>query len=134
MSFAAEKNLKALLRTMKPSLMEGTYAYVSIPKGQAIPPRLSPVMTFREPEGWSLLLEQKEAVTSGFAPSFLCRGLSLNIHSSLYAVGFLAVISERLAKASISINIASAYHRDYIFVPMDRAEDALKVLRQLALE
>ncbi|MDQ3263252.1 MAG: ACT domain-containing protein [Myxococcota bacterium] len=134
MSLSGEKNLRALLRSMRPALLEGTYAYVSVPKDQPIPARLSPVMSFREPEGWSLLLEQKEAVTSGLVATYLCRGISLNVHSSLYAVGFLAVIAERLAKATISINIASAYYRDYIFVPMDRAEDALQLLRKLAQE
>lgn len=129
-----EKSLQTLLRSMKPSLLEGTYAYVSIPKDKPVPARLSPIMTFREPEGWSLLLEQKEAILSGYPPTYLCRGISLNVHSSLFAVGFLAVIAERLARASISINIASAYYRDYIFVPQDRAEDALQILRKLAAE
>lgn len=134
MAITGEKSLRTLIRSMRPALLDGTWAYVSIPKDRPIPARLSPIMTFREPEGWSLLLEQKEAISSGYPAAFLCRGISLNLHSSLYAVGFLAAISERLAKAGISINIASAYYRDYIFVPTDRAEDALQILRKFATE
>lgn len=134
MAITGEKSLQTLLRSMRPVLLDGTYAYISVPKDKPIPAKLSPLMTFREPEGWSLLLEQKEAMTSGYVPQFLCRGISLNVHSSLYAVGFLAAIADRLAKASISINIASAYYRDYLFVPADRAEAALQLLKKLALE
>jgi len=49
-------------------------------------------------------------------------------------VGLLAAISERLARAGISINIISAYHRDYVFVPIARAEESLNLLRKMAAE
>jgi hypothetical protein len=91
-------------------------------------------MTYREPEGLTLLLDEADTAKSGLPHAFFCRGISLNVHSSLYAVGFLAVVSERLARASISINIVSAYHRDYIFVPESRATEAVEALRALALE
>lgn len=129
-----EENLQTLLRSMKPALLEGTFAYISIPNDRPIPQNLSPIMTFREPEGWSLLLEQGEASRSGYPATYVCKGISLGVHSSLFAVGFLAAISERLAKAALSINVVSAYYRDYLFVPPDRAEDALQILRQLAAE
>lgn len=134
MSISGEKNLQALIRSMQPGLLDGIYAFVTVPAGRAIPPGLSPLGTFKEPEGWSLILSEKEAALAGLPAAFFCRGISLNIHSSLYAVGFLAVIAERLAKAGMSINIVSAYFRDYIFVPTARAEEAVEILRKLTLE
>ncbi|MEW5740241.1 MAG: ACT domain-containing protein [Myxococcota bacterium] len=129
-----EKNLQQLLRTMQPSLLEGVYAFVTVANGKPTPPGLSPLMTYREPEGLTLLLDEKDLAKSGLPHAFFCRGISLNVNSSLYAVGFLAAVSERLARAAMSINIVSAFHRDYIFVPSARAEEALEVLRALAHE
>lgn len=129
-----EKNLQQLLRTMQPSLLEGTYAFVTVPHGKAAPPGLTPLMTYREPEGLTLLLDEQDLARSGLPHAFFCRGISLNVNSSLYAVGFLAAVSERLARAAMSINIVSAFHRDYIFVPAARADEALGVLRAQADE
>ncbi len=127
-----EKNLQTLLRSMQPSLLEGSWAYVTVPPGKPVPPGLNPLMSYREPEGLSLLLDEKDLATSGLRHAFFCRGISLNVNSSLYAVGFLAAVSEVLAKAAMSINIVSAFHRDYIFVPTARAEEAVELLKKLA--
>lgn len=129
-----EKNLQQLLKTMQPSLLDGTWAFVTVPNGKAMPPGLEPLMTYREPEGLTLLLDEADTAKSGLPHAFFCRGISLNVHSSLYAVGFLAAVSERLARAAMSINIVSAFHRDYIFVPASRADEAIEVLRALANE
>lgn len=47
-------------------------------------------------------------------------------------MGLLAAVSEVLAKAAMSINIVSAYHRDYIFVPSARADEAVGLIKKLA--
>lgn len=115
-------------------LMPETYAYVTVPNGRSIPDNLTPLATFKEPEGWSLLLTEREAISSALPHAFWCRGISLQIQPSLFAVGLLAAISDRLSRAGISINIVSAYHRDYIFVPTIRAEETLGILRRMASE
>lgn len=129
-----EKNLQQLLRTMQPTLLEGSYGFVTVAHGKPMPPGLHPLMTYREAEGLTLLLDENELARSGLSHAFFCRGISLNVNSSLYAVGFLAAVSERLARAAMSINIVSAFHRDYIFVPSSRAEEALQALKELAAE
>ncbi len=126
-----EKDLQTLLRTMQPSLIEGSWAFVTVPQGKPVPPGHHPLMTYREPEGLSLLLDEKDLAKSGLRHAFFCRGISLNVNSSLYAVGFLAAVSEVLAKAAMSINIVSAFHRDYIFVPTGRADEAVLLLKKL---
>ncbi len=82
----------------------------------------------KDPRGELLALQFKQARLADSA----CRGISLNLNSSLYAVGLLAAVSEVLAKAAMSINIVSAFHRDYIFVPASRAEEAVELLKKLA--
>ena len=51
--------------------------------------------------------------------------ISLEIHSSLEAVGLTGVISSRLAEKGISANIVAARLHDHLFVPWDRRELAL---------
>lgn len=128
------KDLRQLLTTMQPTLLEGSWAFVSIPHGKPVPPGLTPLSTCREPEGLSLLLSEADLAKSGLSHAFFCRGISLHVNSSLYAVGFLSAVSEVLARASMSINIVSAYHRDYIFVPAARADEAVTLLKKLATD
>ena len=132
MSTKGEKDLQTLLRTIAPTVLEGSWAFATVPKGKPVPAGLNPLMTYLEPEGTTLLLEEKDLAKSGLPHAFFCRGISLNVNPSLYAVGLLAAVSETLAKAAMSINIVSAYHRDYIFVPSARAEEAVGLLKKLA--
>ncbi len=60
--------------------------------------------------------------------------ITLNIHSSLDAVGFLAAITTRLAAAGMGVNPVSGYFHDHLFVPADRADEAMTVLEGLAAE
>ncbi|HEX2905757.1 MAG TPA: ACT domain-containing protein [Phototrophicaceae bacterium] len=46
-------------------------------------------------------------------------------------VGFMAVVSQALAKVGISILPVAAYSRDHLLVPADQVEVALKTLEQL---
>jgi uncharacterized protein len=47
-------------------------------------------------------------------------------------VGFLAAITARLATAGISVNAVSAFHHDHLFVPADRADDAMVLLQEMS--
>lgn len=83
-------------------------------------------------EGQFALIREDEGLTSIHPDN---RGqwarISLEIHSSLEAVGLTAVISSRLAEKGISANIVAARLHDHLFVPWDRREEALAVLRGL---
>ena len=57
--------------------------------------------------------------------------ITLSVHSSLEAVGFLAAITARLANAGISVNAVSAFHHDHLFVPEHRASEALRLLQDM---
>ena len=53
------------------------------------------------------------------------------MHSSLEAVGLTAAVAAALAEAGISANVVAAFHHDHVFVPAERAEEALDCLRRL---
>jgi hypothetical protein len=91
-------------------------------------------MVFREAEARSLILDEEAARDAGLHASFPCRMITLNVYSSLDAVGFLEAVTARLAVAGMSVNAVSAYYHDHLFVPADRAEEALAVLNGLAAE
>ena len=88
-------------------------------------------MRFREQEGWTLIVEETEALRAGLEGIFRCRLITLNVHSSLDAVGLLAAVTTRLAAAGISVNAVSAFHHDHLFVAPERAEEACGILRDL---
>jgi hypothetical protein len=58
--------------------------------------------------------------------------ITLNVHSALDAVGFLSAVMQALTAAGISSNAVSAFYHDHLFVPLNRAEEALQVLRELS--
>lgn len=131
---AAGRDLAALLRRMKPELQPGTFVFCTIPANERIPAALNPVLTFREQEGTTLIILREEAEAAGLRYSFTSRLITMTVHSALDAVGFLAAITARLAEAGISVNAVSAYHHDHLFVPADKADDAMAALRTMSGE
>ena len=128
-----ETDLKTLLRSMSASLEPGTYVFATLPVGE-VPAGLSPRMMFLEAEGTTLILLREQADAHGIAYEFPCRMITLNVHSALEAVGFIAHISSRLAEEGMGVNPVSAYFHDHLFVPEGREEQALEVLRKIAAE
>ena len=131
---AGETDLKTLLASMTPELLDDTYVFATLAPGVPRPEGLEPVMVFREREGTTLIVTEAAAKAAGLAASFRCRMITLNIHSSLEAVGFLAAITTRLAGAGMGVNPVSAFYHDHLFVPAERAEEAMGLLRQLVAE
>ncbi|TPL94174.1 ACT domain-containing protein [Mesorhizobium sp. B2-3-12] len=129
-----ETDLRTLLASMRPELLDGTYVFATLAPGVPQPEGLEPMMLFREREGMTLILTEEAARTMGLAASFRCRMITLNIHSSLDAVGFLAAITTRLAAAGMGVNPVSGFYHDHLFVPAERAEEAMGLLRELTAE
>ncbi|WP_315926499.1 ACT domain-containing protein [Mesorhizobium sp. SP-1A] len=129
---AGETKLEALLEGMQPDLASGIFVFATLPHGKAIPPGLDPVLVFREREGRTLVVLEDEAAAAGLAGTFRCRMITLAIHSSLEAVGFLAAITARLAEAGMGVNPVSGFYHDHLFVPAERAEEAFAILQDMA--
>lgn len=131
---SGETDLQKLLATMSPDLRPGTYVFATLPPGTQRPAGIDPTMTFRELEGETLILLEDEAKAAGIPFIFPSRMITLNVHSSLEAVGFIAAIATRLAAAGMGVNPVAGYFHDHLFVPADRAEDAMAILRSIASE
>jgi hypothetical protein len=127
-----ERNLAALLQNMKPAMHEGVFVFCSVPEDQEIPAALRPIHIFREREGTAFVVRREEAESAGLPYQFASRLITLTVHSSLEAIGFLAAITGRLAEAGISVNAVSAFYHDHLFVPEHRAGEALHHLLDMS--
>jgi uncharacterized protein len=129
---AGEPDLATLLCDMKPEMQPGIFVFCTIAEDAEIPATLKPLLTFREPEATTLVIRQDEAERIGLPYQFASRLITLTVHSSLEAVGFLAAITARLAEAGISVNAVSAFYHDHLFVPDHRADEALRLLQNMS--
>jgi hypothetical protein len=129
---SGERDLNTLLRSMKPEMQEGVFVFCTLGQGKAIPENLKPVHIFHEREGTAFVVRREEAEAAGLPWQFASRLITLTVHSSLEAVGFLAAVTAPLAEAGISVNAVSAFYHDHLFVPVERAEEALRILQKLA--
>ena len=125
----SETDLATLIRSMSPRLRPGVFVFVST---NALHEGVRPIMTFREAEGMTLIVPREQAAAAGLPAAFPSRMITLQIASSLEAVGFLAAITAELARAGIAVNPVSAFHHDHLFVPEARAEEAMAILRAMA--
>ncbi|MDX8531882.1 ACT domain-containing protein [Mesorhizobium sp. VK25A] len=131
---SGETDLQKLLASMTPRLHPEVYVFATLPAGAPLPEGPEPVMRFMECEGTTLILAESQAKAADLAGTFRCRMITLDIHSSLEAVGFLAAITTRLAGAGMGVNPVSAFYHDHLFVPAERSEEALAILRKLAAD
>ena len=122
-----EKDLATLCATIKPEMAQPVYVYCSFPDF-ALPTGLSAIFTFREIEGLTAVIDLQDANRYTLPHTFKSRLITLKVHSSLEAVGFLAVVSAHLARAGIPCNAIAGYYHDHILVPVARADEALTVL------
>jgi hypothetical protein len=83
-------------------------------------------------DGAFALIREDEGLTAIRAePHGEWARISLEVHSSLQAVGLTAALCSALSDADISANIVAALRHDHIFVPWERREEALRCIEAL---
>lgn len=128
---SGETNLQNLLKGLSAELIGDTFVFATVGEND-IPDGLVPRMTFREAEGVTLIITRSEAEAHGIAYEFPCRMITLNIHSALEAVGFIAHIATALAKEGMGVNPVAGFFHDHLFIPEGREEDAMEVLASIS--
>lgn len=129
---AGETDLKAILKTLSPLLLEPTYVFCTVPNASyGDYAETAPIASFQEHEGLTLVLTQASADSHGLAYEGLFSCISLQVHSSLEAVGLTAMVSGQLAAYNISANMIAGYYHDHLFVQSAQAEQALALLSNL---
>ena len=126
-----EADLKHLIASMRPRLDPEVYVWAT---ARHVPDDVQPVATLREDEGVTVVLTAAEAKLWGLEHTFPSARITLEVHSALDAVGLTAAFASALAEVGISANVIAGYHHDHIFVPIDRAADAMNALERLSEE
>ena len=128
-------SLATLLRTLHATFHPATFVFIVFAPGTSIPGTLQTHMTFQEVEGTTVVTTLTQAKDHDLCYDFECRMITLDVHSSLDAVGFLAAITSRLAlELKIGVNPVSGFYHDHLFVRAGTEHSVLMVLGQMAME
>jgi hypothetical protein len=129
----AEADLATLIRNLEPKTLPDTYVFCSLEDSDyGTLSHTKPLASFAEPEGLTLVLTRESADREGLAYEGTFRCISLQVHSSLEAVGLTAAVTGELAAHDISANVIAGYYHDHIFVPSHQAEPALRLLETIS--
>lgn len=125
--------IDVLLKEMKPVLDRTDYVFSTIKCFQIDDEiiALRPIATFLESEGMTVVVPISKAEKYNLSYDTIFNKITLEVHSSLEAVGLTAAISNELAAFNISANVVAGYYHDHIFIPKDKADLALETLEGL---
>ncbi|MCW1962616.1 ACT domain-containing protein [Chryseobacterium viscerum] len=126
-----EKDLAVLLQNMEPVLNTGEYVFGAVENLSEIPDIEKVLFFFREAEAVTIVLRREVADEWSITYSYIASWITLNIHSSLEAVGLTAAFANALKHENISCNVVAAYFHDHIFIAKEDAEKAMKTLNAL---
>ncbi len=126
----AVRNLTQLLCGLRPERRPGVWAYATCADENALV-RLKPVAIFRETEATTAIAREEDVRAAGLEPLFRCAWIELTVHSDLEAIGLTAAVASALTARGISCNVVAAAYHDHLFVPIERADDAMDALHAL---
>lgn len=124
-------DLDTLLKNLQPVLDSQEYVFCTVNGELKNYLVLNPLATFVETEGLTLVLTKIQAQSLGACTDSMFKRITLSVYSSLEAVGLTAAVASALAKEGISANVIAAYHHDHVFVPTDKANQAVQILTKL---
>ncbi len=125
------KDLEYLLQSAGPALDAEHYVFVCMSATYGDHAQWRPIASFAEDEGLTLVIREATADLQGLEYDGVFRRITLEVHSSLEAVGLTAKFAERLAMHNISANVFAGFYHDHIFVPAGDADRAMSALSSL---
>lgn len=128
-----ESDLNKLIKGLSPKLNDGEYVFTSI-KNTELLNTSEVICTFKEKEGFTLILERSRADQLGLRYNFIASWITLEVHSSLNAVGLTSLFTTELADNGISCNVIAGYYHDHIFVSTKDSLKTLGILKHLSLK
>ena len=130
---AGEKDLRKLLKNMSPVLRDGEYVFLTFAKARyGEQDELEPIAAFVESEGLTLVVPKTSAQNRKLDFDGVFKCITLQVHSSLDAVGLTAAFATTLTEHGISANVIAGFYHDHIFVATQDADQAMSALRKLA--
>lgn len=118
---------------MSPKLTDGEFVFVSIKgAGYGDHAGLEPIATVVEAEGLTVVISKDKADQGSLSYQATFKCITLEVHSSLDAVGLTAAFATKLGQCGISANVIAGYFHDHIFVQVERADEAVAALIELS--
>eukprot|EP00933_Yihiella_yeosuensis_P001519 TRINITY_DN102508_c0_g1_i1.p1 TRINITY_DN102508_c0_g1~~TRINITY_DN102508_c0_g1_i1.p1 ORF type:complete len:143 (+),score=20.87 TRINITY_DN102508_c0_g1_i1:123-551(+) len=135
MASSGETDLTTILKSLKPKLNEGDYIFATVKADDAVIeaiPRKDILCEFKELEGVTLVVKKEVADSNSIPYSYVAAWITLEVHSSLEAVGLTALFAKALAAEAISCNVIAGFYHDHLFVGKEDAQKALEALMKLS--
>lgn len=120
MTRAPVSDLAAMLAGMAPVLDGRAWFFVPM---EGAPPA-DAFAVIREDEGTT-------AIVAGEGAGMAFGRITLMVHSALEGVGLTAAVSGALAARGIACNVVAGVYHDHLFVPWDRRDTALTIMKSL---
>ncbi|MAA64071.1 MAG: hypothetical protein CL581_04725 [Alteromonadaceae bacterium] len=125
--------LQDLIKQLSPRLDSNSYVYCTVANARyGELEKLKPIVSIAELEGLTLVIPREQAESEGLDYYRVFRRITLEGHSSLEALGLTSVVTSLLAERGITTNVIAGFYHDHMFVPDDRADEAMDALKELA--
>ena len=119
-------DLSEMLRSLSVSRRVGRFTICTVDETVSLDSGVEAII--REAEGVTVVTTVEAAQRNGWAIDFEAAWLTLDVHSSLKAVGLTAAVSTALTRVGISCNVIAGFYHDHLLVPLDRAAQAIECL------
>ncbi|MFO0971146.1 MAG: ACT domain-containing protein [Candidatus Saccharimonadales bacterium] len=129
---SGEKDLAIILRSIAVSCDDKEYIYCATNSYDKVADLLpDSVGLFKENEATTVIILKELLQDDDVQRSGSYAKLTIDVHTSLEAVGLTAAMAKVLTKYGISANVVAAYYHDHIFVPYELKDQAIKALSSL---
>lgn len=125
---SGETDLQRLLASMDAQSRPGEFVMVTREQAPSMPVDA----LVQEPEGITVVVPRDVADEQGWEYDVVLAWITLQVHSSLEAVGLTMEVSRALAEEGIAANMLAGFFHDHVLVPADRRGDALRALAALS--
>lgn len=123
-----ETDLGRMLANLDAQARPGDYVMVTLAQA----PSVHVDALVQEDEGVTVVVPRDVADAQSWGYDLVLTWITLQVHSSLEAVGLTAEVSRALADEGIPANMLAGFFHDHVLVPVDRRDDALGALARLS--
>lgn len=124
---SGDVDLERMLAEMRVSIRNDTYCMVSLVAPDA-ELRASAAAMITETEAVTLVITTEQAESRGLPYDFAAAWLTLEVHSSLHAVGLTAAVARMLTDDGIPCNVLAGFYHDHLLVPAGEGDRVKAIL------
>ena len=124
-----ETDLDSILEQLSVIRRPGRFTVVALDHPPAVGDGVEALVN--ESDRVTVVATVERAQRSDWTVDFEAAWLTLDVHSSLEAVGLTAAVAAALTERDIPCNVLAGWTNDHLLVPVDRADEAIVALSNL---